>query len=808
MELAEGEDLAVRLERGAIPLEEALPIALQLAEALEAAHERGIVHRDLKPANIKLAPDGQIKILDFGLAKALDPRDAGTSGSHALSMSPTLTAQMTQAGVLLGTAAYMSPEQAKGLQADRRADVWAFGVVVWEMLTGDRLFIGDSVSDTLAAVLRDEIEIGGLPSETPPVLQSLLARCLDRDPKSRLRDIGEARVALTALAGGDPISTLVGASVVVADEPSQPGSRPTLAWTLAGIMAVAALVLGFLALRRGEEPRSPIQTSLVPPAGNEFDAGNGLALSPDGSAVAFAAIDADGQEALWVRSLETGVAERVNGSEGAAYPFWSPDSRHLGFMAAGSLKRVSVDGGPTQTLTSVREGRGGAWGPDSTIVFAPDFRDGLWRIPAAGGEPTEITTLDPERKEQAHRFPAFLPGGKRVLFLTQTAEGGSQADDSRIEILDLTTGERFPVVKANSSMAYAPSGHLLFWRDGSLLVAELDTEAATLRGDPVPIAEGIGYTGNEFATFTISQTGLLAFQSGSLYESLTAIEVRDRNGEVIGPSSPSDHHETLRLSHDGTRTVYRGADNSTIWIYDLERQTKIRFTFEDGDHFHPIWSPDDQWIAYVTNRTGRSQVFRKSASGLGSAELLFELPEQVRLFDWSTDGRYLSVEVLDNETDTDADVAIFDLEEKELSILVQSPFFDSMGSFSPDDRWVAYASSDSGKLEVFLVPFSGATGRFQISTTGGLHPQWSPDGKKLYYVDPRVELMEVDVDLGNQVEIGIPRKLFDIRHQYNEYPPFQVMPGGETFLTLQLEQEIRGGNLTLIQNWETRLRER
>jgi Tol biopolymer transport system component len=571
-------------------------------------------------------------------------------------------------------------------------------------------------------------------------------------------------------------------------------------------MAAAALVFGFLALRPDEVPQTQLQSSLLPPETTEFDVGNGLAFSPDGSSLAFTAIDADGQRALWIRSLETGASIRVKGSEGATYPFWSPDSRHLGFMGSGSMRRVDANGGPAQTLTTVREGRGGTWGPDGTIVFAPDFRSGLWRMPAGGGEPTEITTLDVERGEQAHRFPIFLPDGKRVLFLTQTAEGRSQVDESRIELLDLATGERVPIVDANSSIAYAPSGRLLFWRDGSLMVVGLDVEAAALRGDPVPIAEGIGYTGNEFATFSISQTGLLIFQAGSLYESLTGLGMVDRRGEVVDDLGPSsDYHETLQISNDGTRAVYRGADNSTIWIRDLERQTKTRFTFEDGDHFNPIWSPEDRWIAYVTNRTGQFQVFRKAASGLGSAELIFESPLQLRLTDWSHDGRYLAIEVLDNAIDTDADVAIYDLEEGELRILVQSPFFDSLASFSPDDRWIAYASSDSGTLEVFLVPLTGTVGRFQVSTAGGLHPQWSPDGRKIYYVNSRVELMEVDVDLEGQVVIGIPRKLFDIRHQYNEDAPYQVMPDGESFLTVQLEQEIRGGNLTLVQNWEAKL---
>jgi Tol biopolymer transport system component len=800
MELVEGEDLADRLARGPVSIEDATRVALQVAEALESAHEQGVVHRDLKPANIKITPGGQAKVLDFGLAKALEA-PAGSTSTPSLSMSPTLTAGMTGAGVLLGTAAYMAPEQAKGLEPDRRADVWAFGVVVWEMLTGKRLFAGDSVSDTLAAVLRDEIDGGDLPSGTPESLRALLGRCLDRDPKSRLRDIGEARVALAALASGGDTATLVG-SIVAAPAPGRVetgGSK--LPWLVAAVMTVIAVLLGLLALRPGEEPRPVVYSQLVPPEGADFDVGNGLALSPDGTQVVFAALDEQGRRALWVRSLEDGESRQVNGSDGASYPFWSPDSRHVGFMSQGDLKRVPAAGGPAQTLAAVYEGRGASWGPDGTIVYAPDYRGGLWRIPAGGGEPVEITQVDAERGEQAHRFPLFLPGGKQMLLLVQTAEGGSQTDDSGIEILDLETGERTQVVRANSSMAYAPSGHLLYWRDGSLLVVGFDPETATIRDDPVVIAQGIGYTGNEFATFAVSNTGLLAYQSGTHFQAFTRLFVRSVSGEVISDPSTPDYHQDLRVSHDGRRAAYRGSDNKTIWLYDIERQTKTRFTFEDGDHFNAVWSPGDEWIAYVTDRSGKYQIFRKPSTGLGEEELLFETDLLVDMFDWSPDGRFLSLGILDPTGDTDRDVALLDIETGELEIVVQSPLFDSVGRFSPDGRWLAYQSADSGQFEIFVVPLFGRGGRFQVSTVGGAHPDWHPDGNRLYYVNPLVELMAVDLNLEGGVQIGVPQKVFDIQHQYSNDPPFQVMPDGQSFLVSNLDRQIRGGHLTLIQNW-------
>jgi Tol biopolymer transport system component len=715
---------------------------------------------------------------------------------------------MTRAGVLLGTAAYMSPEQAKGLAADRRADIWAFGVVVWEMLTGRRLFAGDSVSDTLAAVLRDDIDASTLPDDTPPALVALLARCLDRNPRSRLRDIGEARLALAALAGGSD-STLVGSSVVVPASAVEPAGDTRLPWLVAAALGALALLLAALALRSRQEPAPLVTSSIVAPDGTQFDVGSGLALSPDGRRLAFTALDETGQRALWIRSIESGETRHLTGTEGAMYPFWSPESGSLGFMVPGALKRISADGGAAQTLATVREGRGGAWGPDGVIVYAPDFRTGLWRISSSGGEPEMLTEPDLAQNEDAHRFPVFLPGGDSVLFLVQTAEGGSQVDDSRIEVLDLKSGERRALVTVNSSMAWAPSGHLLFWREGSLMVAGLDPRRAALTSDPVPIAQGIGYTGNEFATFSVSTNGLLVYQAGSLYENYTEMVVVDAAGEELGKEIETDYHQAIALSHDGSRVAYTGADNSTIWIRDLARDTKTRFTFADGDHFYPVWSPDDRWVAFATSRSGRFQVLRKSASGLGEEELLFESEElQVELYDWSLDGRYLSLSVLDPKRDTDRDLAILDLETGQLDVVVQTPFFEAHGRFSPDGRWIAYQSAESGQFEVYVVPLGTSGGKLQISASGGGHPQWDSTGQRLYFVNPLMDLNEVDLDLADGVDIGPPRKLFRIRHQWNQNPPFQVMPDGESFLTIQLEQEIRGGDLTLVQNWIQRLPER
>ncbi len=816
MELASGEDLSQRLARGAMAVDEAVPIARQIAEALEVAHEQGIIHRDLKPANIKITPDGQVKVLDFGLAKALDSKTGtGTDrdpSQSPLSMSPTLTAQMTTAGMLLGTAAYMSPEQAKGIEADRRADVWSFGVVFWEMLTGQRLFQGDSVSDTLAAVLRDEIDGESLPTSVPQTTRALLARCLDRDPKSRLRDIGEARVALATHESGGEASTLLSSLGAVAPAEEAEARSSKVPWLVAALASLAALVMGGLWLLEDEEVSSSslVESAILAPESTTPDLGNGLALSPDGTEVALVALGEDGIRRLWVRPLSSSTPRLLEGTEGAMYPFWSPDGRDIAFIGGTDLKRIAATGGPVQTLAPVKEGRGGTWGSDGKIVYAPDFRGGLRLVAAAGGESVELTQVDAQRGETAHRFPTMLPDGKHTLFLSQTAEGGSRFDDSRIEVVSIETGERIPVLGANSSMAYSPSGHLLFWRDGSLMVVRFDAVALATKGDPVPIAEDVAYTGNEFAVFSISLTGNLAYQSGASTGAQTRLYHMDMAGEVLGEPSAAALHSQVALSHDGKRAAYRGADNTTIWIRDLDRGTSTRFTFEDGDHFSPLWSPDDQWVLYTTNRTGIHQVFRKLSSGLGQEELVLELKEKPDLadlmaWDWSSDGRFITMDL--QNRDTDLDVVLYDLQEQVLTPLIQSPFYEGDGHFSPDGRWLAYSSGESGRFQVFVVPLSGDGGKFQVSTDGGLHPMWHPSGEKLFYISARSELMAVELSLGESISIGDPVPLFNVRYPINNDYPFQVMPDGESFLINQFDDLGEAAPMTLVQNWTSLLLE-
>jgi Tol biopolymer transport system component len=575
----------------------------------------------------------------------------------------------------------------------------------------------------------------------------------------------------------------------------------------AAMAIIAALVLGTMWLRGPAEVSGPVvESAILAPENTTLDVGNGLAISPDGTEVALVALGEDGVRRLWVRQLASSTPRLLEGTDGATYPFWSPDGRNLGFIGGGDLKRIASTGGPIQTLAPVKEGRGGAWTPDGRIVYAPDFRGGLSVVPAAGGESIELTKVDTDRGETAHRFPVLLPDGEHVLFLSQTAEGGSRFDDSRIEVVSIETGERRPVLDANSSVAYSRSGHLLFWRDGSLMVVAFDASSASVEGDPVPIAEDIAYTGNEYAVFSISQSGHLVHQAGASTGAQTRLYLMDKEGNLLGDPSPPDLHGQVAVSHDGKRAAYRGADNTTLWIRDLSRGTSTRFTFEDGDHFAPLWSPDDKSIVFTTNRSGIHQAFRKPSSGLGDEELIVELSEEntpdladLVAWDWSPDGRYLSMDI--QNRDTDVDVALYDLEEEKLTILIQSPFFESQAHFSPDGKWLAYSSGESGQFQVFIVPLFGQGGKFQVSTDGGLHPQWHPSGQTLFFMSPRIELMAVDLELGEEVEIGLPRSLFGIRHPFNSEAPYQVMPDGETFLVNQFDETGAAEPMTLVQNW-------
>jgi len=798
MELVEGEDLSVRLSRGAMPASEAAVIARQIADALEAAHERGVIHRDLKPGNIKVTPDGVAKVLDFGLAKALDP-----SSGHELMNSPTITSPATQLGTILGTAAYMSPEQAKGRAVDKRADVWAFGAVLFEMLSGRRAFDGDDVSTTLAAVLMRDPDWSALPASTPPALVMLLRRCLERDAKLRLRDIGEARVLL-----GNPESLQVR---VARDMGSADSGSRRVPWALAAAATIAALTMGGFWLNGSRAPAVPrIEASIAPPPGHEFI--GGFALSPDGRRLLFVGADGEkGSVALWLRELSISRAMvRIAQSDGAMMPFWSPDGRQIAFFADGKLKKTDLHGSPPQTICDAPSARGGAWGPDNRIVFTSTFRGGLEIVDAAGGAPQVLTTLDEKRGEKSHRWPVFLPDGRHVLFVAQTAEAGAKEDASTIEVLALDGGARTRLVAANSSPLYA-SGHLLFWRDGALRAQPFDPKGRVLSGTVFTVANDVVLDQNEMAYATASAEGTLVY-FGGLIAGRSTLAVLDRGGRLIRAVADDVLIEGgIALSHDGTKlaaaVTAAGARDTDVWIYDLERGTSAPITFEEGGERYPAWSADDAHLYYTNDSKNDGSVFRKPADGRGQPELIATHVSGLWAFGVSRDRTWMLAGAVWGPTGVD--IVRYDIASRKMSPFVQSQFTETRAAISPDERWVAYSSDQTGRFEVFVRSLSGDSGVWQVSTQGGSQAVWGAGGRQLYFVTPQNHLMVVDVHAGAAFRHSAPKDLFGaafnggFRGDYDRF--LEPFPDGQRFVA-NLAKDRTTHLLTLVTNWTSALK--
>ena len=793
MEFVEGEDLSAMIDRAAMPPGEAVPIARQIADALETAHEAGIIHRDLKPANVKVRKDGAVKVLDFGLAKAIDPMG---SSADAL-RSPTLTARATQLGTIIGTAAYMAPEQARGKAVDKRADIWAFGVILYEMLTGRRAFDGDDISSTLAAVLTRDPEWGALPRELPPALDTLIHRCVERDPKTRLRDIGEARLLLS-----NP-DAMRGA----ASPPAAPvrRARVSASWIIAAVSALAAGVLGVLWATGRTTPAVRIEAALAPPSGHSIR--NGFALSPDGRRVIVEAVqDETGTPSLWVRELASSVPARLPGTDGGTLPFWSPDGREIAFFANGKLKKTDLQGSPPQIICDAPSPRGGAWGPDATIVLAGSFRQGLEMIDARGGTPKRLTSLDEKRHEKSHRWPVFLPDGKHLLFLAQTGEAGTKDDTSAIEVLSLESGARTRLVASNSSPMYSADGYLLFWREGALRAQELDAKRLTLAGDVLTVAREVEFDSNELAHASVA-AGTLLYSTASTV-SRSNLVIVDRTGRPVRTIAESVLLEGgLALSHDGARlaaaVTAQGARDQNIWLYDLVRGTAGPLTFDEGGSRFPVWSADDAYLIYANDRKNDGILFRRPTDGRGEPEQVGADAAGMWAWGWSRDGKWLVVTAIAGATSLN--LMRFDLQSQRSTPLVATPFAEDSGALSPDDRWLAYQSDETGRWEVYVRSLDPDAGRWRISNLGGRSPVWRSDGRELFFLTPQGGLMAADVDAGPTFRASAPRELFraDFRPQYTanrearSYAPF---PDGRQFV-VDVLQERRSTLLTLVTNW-------
>lgn len=747
MELVAGPTLAERIAAGAIPFEEALPIAEQIAEALEAAHERGIIHRDLKPANVKVTPEGTVKVLDFGLAKVFEGESQATDLSH----SPTLL-KGTAAGLILGTAAYMSPEQAKGKAVDKRSDIWSFGCVLFEMLSGKQAFSGETLTDTLAAVVRAEPEWEELPVETPRAIRQLLRRCLTKEPKRRLRDIGEARIVLN-----EPLGSEEGTAVPAVPVRPQSNWKGVLPWALVILLAIGLSAISLMYVSRTPKTESLLRSSIVLPKGFSLDPNNSsLALSPDGRRLVFAAAGDDGKgQQLWLRSMDNVTLQPLAGTIGASYPFWSPDGRYVGFFADQKLKKTEISSGLVQVLCDAVNGRGASWSRQDIIVFAPQAFGSLFEVAAAGGTPVQVTSV--ESKDVTHRLPHFLPDGNRLLFFSGKTTVTEK--DQGIYSLDLGTKKVALVATESSEGIYVEPGYLIFVRNGNLMAQPFDVRGLRLNGQAVPIAEHVVYNPDRSTgAYSLSNTGLLVFDSGSgnVRSQLTWFEV---DGKKLGTVGEPAAFLSISISPDGKRALatIQGNVPQSVWMYDLNRGTASRFTPGSEEAFTPSWSPDGRLVIY----TGQTRhLYLQASDGISEAQKIQAGQITNVPCSWSPDGRSV---VFATQTFQGGDLWIQSLEgDKKSYPFLVTPANEIEGVISPDGRWIAFASDETGRYELYVTSFPSPGGKRQISSDGADSPQWLNAGRQLAYINADRKLVIVDVkENGQEFEIGQLRVLFE-----------------------------------------------
>jgi serine/threonine protein kinase len=808
MELVEGPTLADRIASGPIPVDEAVLIARQIAEGLEYAHERGIVHRDLKPANIKVSRDDSVKILDFGLAKAVE----GEAIEADMGTSPTLTHMATQMGFIIGTAAYMSPEQAKAKPVDRRADIWAFGCVLFEMLTGKAAFAGETITDILASVVRAEPDWSKLPAATPLRARVLLQRCLQKDPKQRLRDIGDARISLDEIISGAPDSSPTGAAGIFA-----PLWRRALPWVVVALLLATLAPAVFIHLReKPPSPAQPMRFEIPLPEKVTIATDGSYALSPDGSQLALVVAGSDGVFRLWIRPLDSLEAHPLPGSESnTSTPFfWSPDSRYIAFDAGGRLKKIDISGGAAETLCDLPGGVyevGGSWNRDGVIIFGQS-PGAIMRVSANGGPATPLTVLDPSRNEVQHVLPSFLPDGRHFIYL----RGSSQPENSGVYIGSLDSKpeqqDSKQLLATPHGPEYVPSsdpqrGQLLFLRDGTLMAQAFDSGRMELSGEPATVAEQVG-TFRDYGFFSASASGALAYRTAA--GETSQLTWLDPQGKALDTAGEPGNYYTVALSPDGTRAaVTRFDQNSVLWLVDLSRRTSTRFTFDSPYSGYAVWSPDGSHLIYSSfKNSGSDDLYRKAANGATDEEPLLKSDENKIPTSWSRDGRFLLYQALDPNTGKFSLWALPLEGDKKPFLFLRTAFNDSQGQFSPDGRLVAYDSDESGRDEIYVRTFSpdssaaasDSGGKWLISTGGGGQPRWSGDGKELYYQAPYGKLMAVGIATNPVFRAGLPKALFQAPSRY-----WDITPDGKRFL-FAVPTEQGQVPFTVLLNWQAELK--
>jgi eukaryotic-like serine/threonine-protein kinase len=783
MELVGGETLAERIKRGPIPVDESLGIAKQICEALEAAHEKGIIHRDLKPANVKITPDGKVKVLDFGLAKAFENEPANA----ALSNSPTLSMAATNAGVILGTAAYMSPEQVKGNTTDARSDIWSFGVVLYEMLRGRSPFEAESITEILANVLKSEPEWTALPQTTPPTIVSLLRRCLQRDRNRRIRDIADARLEIEGALTGT-------ATLIAAVAPARKNRQRLL-----GMAVIVALIYALVmtALYFRPAPTSPeTRLQIVTPPGRAY-----FAISPDGRKVVFDATT-DGKSGLWLRRLESEIAEPLAGTDAisaqasASVPFWSPDSNSVGFFADQKLKRIDLGAGIARTIADAPTPRGGAWNHEDVIVFAPSGNGPLYRIPSNGGQAVEVTHLV-KPQQSSHRFPQFLPDGRHFLFFVV----GTQ-EEKGVYVGSLDSTEVRRLLDADTAAVFTPPDSVLFGRQETLFAQRVDLTTLKMVGSPSPVADRVvldAAAGN--GAYSASASGPVAYRT--VTTDVRQLVWFNRSGKQIGMVGEPDtaRLRVAKLSPDSRFVALERElnGNPDVWLVETLRGIRSRFTNAPVRESDPIWSPDGQFIAFTSTRQGLGDIYQKPVGGAGTEELLLKSSESKNTLDWSADGRFILYAVQSAKGARDLWALPLDGDRKPF-VVAQTDFEETNGRFSPDVRWVSYESNESGRNEIYVQNFPRPGGKSQLSTNGGTFAQWRGDGREIFYLGADNRVMAVPITLqpnGPAIKPGTPVALFSVRSG-SEY---MAAPDGQRFLINMPLEGTATAPITVILNW-------
>ncbi len=789
MEYLEGESLAQRLENGALPPPQVITYGIQIADALEKAHRSGIVHRDLKPGNIMLTKSG-VKLLDFGLAKMAAPSGV-VSEMSSLPTEGIPSQPLTEKGTVMGTFQYMAPEQIEGAEADARTDIFAFGCVLYEMATGRKAFSGKSRVSLIGSILKDEPPpISSIQQMTPPALDRLVQTCLAKEPEDRFQTAHDVKLQLQWIAEG---GSQAGAPAVVV---SRRKTREKLAWSAAVVFALAAAVLGVGYARRAPAPTSTMRFQILPP--EAIVTIEAPKISPDGKLVAFSATMENGKSQIWLRPLEALDPRPVPGTEGASFrPFWSPDSRHIGFIADGKLKKVDIFGAPPQTICDARTGADGSWSKEGVILFDGQTTDPIRRVSASGGIPQ---TAVKGEENQAVGWPSFLPDGRHFLYY----ENGGKTREGRLMAASLDPKEKPKAILSSDSLPqFAQPGQLLYVKEGTLVAQAFDPSALKIAGEPVPVAEKIGMNANGQSDFSVSDNGVLVYRGGASNED--RLVWVDRNGKELSEVDKPAQFETTALSPDGARLAIEmkaaRAGKNAIWIRDLARGVTSRLTFDESSGSSPVWSPDGTRVLFSSDRSGTPSLYEKSAAGTGSEKEIWTCGETLLANDWSRDGKFLAVNRLTAKNSFDIWIVPMDGSSKPFAF-VQTPFLDVLPVFSPDGRYVAYMSNETGRFEIYVQQFPGPGGKWQVSASGGLEPHWSADGKTIYFRSPDSKVMSVGVETGSTFTAGVPQPLFGTLFQPGQRRnSFLVTGDGQKFLILTSLGKDRIAPMTVVLNW-------